>query len=284
MILCARALEVLWGHHVWGVYRDLMDGNGRGAYVHGLCVAATKKVLQFSVHATPLFATYDSVVEIGTFGMSNRSPMGQAGSRAFLAFRLMLYVLVTAMVSRGILLLVKHYGADWVFREDAPVEWTEAGLLTTSSLLIFFAAQRFARVRQVGIVLGSLLVMAVVRELDGFWENHIFHRDAWGYIDLVLLLALLVYAVPRFHTIKEQAFVLTHSRVFGFLWCGFLVIMGFSRFMGTKGVWHIMLDPNYQRGPGRLMEESTELLGYLIILFGAIELHYEKPIETTPNT
>lgn len=205
-------------------------------------------------------------------------------SRTFLLMRVLLYLVFTVVVSRGMILLVKRYGADWVFREDAPVEGTEAGLLAASSLLLFLAASRLRGVREVSIVFASFLAMAVVRELDGFWENHIFHHDVWGYIDLVLLVGLLVYAVPRFSAIKEQAFALTHSRVFGFLWCGFLVIMGFSRFMGTKGVWHIMLDPHYQRGPGRLMEESTELLGYLMILFGAIELHFEQPVKSLSNT
>jgi hypothetical protein len=52
--------------------------------------------------------------------------------------------------------------------------------------------------------------------------------------------------------------------------------MVFARLFGQKVLWKTMMGENYVRLTVRAIEESCELVGYLLILIGAIECLFAK--------
>ena len=55
------------------------------------------------------------------------------------------------------------------------------------------------------------------------------------------------------------------------LLAGFLIVVVYSQLLGQKALWLSVLSADVYRPVKDLVEESSELLGYLLMLFGAAE-------------
>lgn len=69
----------------------------------------------------------------------------------------------------------------------------------------------------------------------------------------------------------EQLAAFSRTSGFSLLLAGFLVVVVYSQILGQKELWLAVLDPDSYRPVKDLVEESSELLGYLLMLFGAAE-------------
>ena len=56
-----------------------------------------------------------------------------------------------------------------------------------------------------------------------------------------------------------------------FFWCAFVIAVVFSQLLGQKVLWNPILPAPHARHAARVIEEWCELLGYLVVLYGAIE-------------
>ena len=55
---------------------------------------------------------------------------------------------------------------------------------------------------------------------------------------------------------------------------GFITLFVFSRMFGRKVLWKAIMDDKFLRVVKDAAEECTELFGYLLIVFAAIEYYY----------
>jgi hypothetical protein len=123
----------------------------------------------------------------------------------------------------------------------------------------------------VGLLLGGFLGMSLIRELDAFFDTHVA-RHTWKVLaySLAMLTSYWVYRHKVFFW--RQLAVFIQSRAFGIILAGLLSVYVFSRFYGLEEIWLMLMGAErYLYEIRRISEESIELLGYCLIMIGAIE-------------
>lgn len=184
----------------------------------------------------------------------------------------MRFLLYTAAVILLFLLLprlVRHGGIE-VFRENGLIEWLQVVILVMSAAVFFLGAWIPDRPRELMVCLACLALLAVMRELDSF-------LDAWGPLfsrkgaGLVLIVVSAIYLLPRFRALAAQFRLFWHTTAFGLLWAGAVQALVFAQLLGHKSFLQALMGDAYTRDYKRAIEESGELCGYSLLLFGAIE-------------
>lgn len=186
----------------------------------------------------------------------------------------------TLIVELIIYLSMKGY-AEELFKEDCVVEWLQFSALLATSVLFYKSMKKHTELKAGFHVLTILPLMAAMRELDSYLRN--IGHDAWKVFAGVLLIYMIYVLRKNRRTIKGQFSLIVKTRSFGLIFSGFLIVMSFSRLMGQKIFWEAVLQENYVRFAVRILEESFELIGYFLILMGAIEYLFETfPKSTKP--
>ncbi|MCG3117742.1 MAG: hypothetical protein LLH30_18890 [Candidatus Manganitrophus sp. SA1] len=190
---------------------------------------------------------------------------------AFSTASYLVYFLTTAAMIQGVVLLSRRVDAHLLFAENGPVEWFQLVLLLACFGCLQTAAYRIDQRREIFHLLALLPLAAAVREMDAILDRSVFD-GAWQLI--VTLLVLHAFFFIRRHRLKVtiQLQPVLASGPFGLLIAGFLVVMVFSRLIGQQLFWRAALQEQYLRLVGRIVEESCELFGYLLLLFGCIEI------------
>lgn len=195
--------------------------------------------------------------------------MGYSATK-FLLLRFLIYAALIAGTFEWIVVAVGNRGAPWLVRDDGPLEMTQfLAALATAGLFWLLSRER-PRSADLLKVFASLSLIACARELDNF-TLELGSRDAYKWIaavPLVWSLSLILRARERLLA-QLEAFARTPG--FSLLLAGFLVVVVYSQILGQKQLWLAVLDPEVYRPVKDLVEESSELLGYLLMLFGAAE-------------
>jgi len=136
---------------------------------------------------------------------------------------------------------------------------------------IFWSTGYFNKlIRPLAYLIAGFFSAAYVREHDAFFDENLFD-GGWQLIAYTIV-ALTLYFVYRYRSSLMQSILnFVESKSFGFLMSGFIVTFFYSRLYGEGYMWRAMMEDRYFRGVKNASEESIELLGYSIILFGAIE-------------
>ena len=150
-------------------------------------------------------------------------------------------------------------------------EFTQEGLLFISAAIFLFLARRK---NSGGLLLVSgFLFCMFIRELDALFDL-LFH-GAWKYFAITTA-AGFSYAAWRkgkeetARTLAE--FMRTPS--YGMLTRGLLVVLFISRLFGMRELGLFVASRKFNEGVKNFLEESTELLGYMLIFAAAV--HYLK--------
>ncbi len=196
-------------------------------------------------------------------------------NRFCLAARLFIYLILSAIIIESIVLFSIKGNAENLFKEDCVVEWMQFGSLILMSFIFFLASKKNNASRELYHIFIVLLLVGAARELDNTLE-HLIHRQTWKIIATILLLYFAYFSIKNFKQLKEQFFIFLDKRSFGLMFSGFLVVMILSRLIGQKTLWKVVMGENYIRFAARVLEESCELFGYMILLMGAIECLYER--------
>lgn len=187
------------------------------------------------------------------------------------AVRFGLYGLITAGFFQGFIFASYFIEAKRLFSENGPVEWGQFLLLLTCCGWLQATAVRSGSRREI-FHLGTLFIlMAAVREMDANLDRYVFD-GAWQLMVTGLILSGLLYAWPRRRKIAAQLRSLIFSRPFGLLLAGLFVVTLFTPLLGQQRFWQAALQERYIRSVARIVEESGELLGFLLLFFGCIEM------------
>ena len=190
--------------------------------------------------------------------------------------RFILYLAVTALMFQALALAVQLGYASVLVRENQPWEWVEVGFLVLASIFFYWAARRRPPYRRLFTFFSLLPLVAAVRELDDVLDRYVFD-NSWKVIVGLLLLYTGYITWRNFTRLKAEFRAFMETRAFGFLWCGFLVVFVFSRLIGQKALWKALMGEHYIRLVARTVEEGSELLGYWLILTGALECLLQTP-------
>ena len=177
--------------------------------------------------------------------------------------------------------------------ENGPVEFVQLALLLCASAVyaIRAYAARAGRGPSRAFALCSLFILAMcIRELDGFFDKLTGDRQFWFYVVVVIILVSACIFFQRFTRFVHDLAQFSVGPEMPLFVSGILVCIVFAQVIGYKGVWSDVFGlPIWQTAVGQnlidgeipesldiqrhvknIVEESTEICGYLLILFSAI--------------
>lgn len=185
------------------------------------------------------------------------------------ALRFVLYTLAIGFVAVMLPLLVQHVGMDGFFAERGPVEITQTLLLLAMIAVYLLYARTSPQYRELSIMLAAVCLFAALRELD-FALDHMIPVIGWKIAGIIPLgIAGLMFC--RWQRIQPQIHAFANTRAFALLWSGFITVVIIAQLLGTTSLFQAMMGENYERFYKRVIEESAELLGYVILFCGTIE-------------
>ncbi len=160
--------------------------------------------------------------------------------------------------------------------ENGIVEMTQLAILEFSAFAFFVNARANKPLRIPLALLGAIMASAVIRENDGPIDILLFH-GAWKFICLPIWIAFGIYAIRNFKKAVAQCIEFTRTSAFHYVLLGLIVVGAFAQAVSYKGIWSNLVDGVRMRSIKNIVQESFEILGYSIILFGAVAIDMERP-------
>jgi hypothetical protein len=174
----------------------------------------------------------------------------------------------------GVMQLLLTYASseDYVeqFREGDAVEWFQQFLILGSALLLGAAAWAYQTLRPLLTAMALLASVAVIRELDSLFDR-LIPVMGWYLPGGLLLAAAVVTVIRHRRTLGYQMAQYAQTFSAGVIWCGFITVVVFAQIIGQADKWRPLLGESYTRHIKRVIEESCETFGYMLLFFGAVE-------------
>lgn len=156
--------------------------------------------------------------------------------------------------------------------ESCLVEWCQFAAILSSGLILLAAAVR-DRENDAGLMLAAILFLDMaIREQDAALDC-IFH-GFWTIPVGILTGFALFYACFRHDAAISGLEKIAACDNFAELAIGLLIILFFSRMIGYKMLWRAFGVGDTIQFCKRFVEESLELLGYLLILVWSLRFFF----------
>lgn len=140
-------------------------------------------------------------------------------------------------------------------------------LLLTSVIFMFLAHKKDAD--GLWLVAGFLFCM-FIREQDGYLDD--LYHGSWKYLAII---SALFFTWRALGTNKRNAITtlsgFMQAPAFTTMSIGMMIVLVFSRAIGMRKLWMLIMGDSFKYVVKNVVEEGTELLGYAIILLAAIE-------------
>jgi hypothetical protein len=207
---------------------------------------------------------------------ANRHTMDRSAAK-FLFFRFLVYAALIAGTFEWMVIAVRTHDVHWLMRDDGPIEVTQLLAALFTGVLFFMLSRERPRSSDLLQLFSSLSLIACARELDNF-TLELGSRDAYKWMALVPLAWSASIMLRARGRLLDQLAVFSQTSGFSMLLAGFLVVVVYSQLLGQKALWMAVLPLDIYRPVKELVEESSELLGYLLMLFGAAEAAVEEDL------
>ena len=163
------------------------------------------------------------------------------------------------------------------FTEKAPTEIAQSIVLASAAILYFWEALRNQVLRKALVLVGGLLGCMLIREQDYFLDM-VFH-GFWKWPALALAFFCIGYAMKTPAATLTALAALARKRCFSTLLTGLVMVLAYSRIFGTTLLWKTLMPYGDWRIAKYAVEESSELLGYLLILLSVVLLRLSRKDE-----
>ena len=197
-------------------------------------------------------------------------------------FRLSVYALAGALLTEA---LVKGAASGWfaaVGSEGGPIEQVQFALCSSAALL-FACASRRSSLRDVFALAACGAALLVIRESDGFLDKLMFH-GAYK-IPAALVGAMGLHRAYRARaTLLRQLVAWMTTAGFAATACGVFIVLIYAQIVGQKELWQSLMGVSYIRPVKDVAEEMQEMVGYLLIFFGAIESYLRTLVSGPTET
>ncbi|HEY2772891.1 MAG TPA: hypothetical protein VGK20_02435 [Candidatus Binatia bacterium] len=197
---------------------------------------------------------------------------------AFLIIRFFIYAAIVALAFESIVTGARTHDLHWLMRDDGPVETAQLIAAFSTAAWFFVLSRRRPRYSLLFQFFSALSLIACARELDNV-SLELGWRDGYVWVAMIPLAWALSVVVRGRERLFVQLATFSRSSSFALLLAGFLTVVVFAQIMGQKVLWLAVLDESIYRPIKELVEESSELLGYLLMLFGAAEAAADEPAD-----
>ena len=187
--------------------------------------------------------------------------------------RLIVYFFGLIGIVVGIWYLADFFERD-TFSENGIIENTQCIVLGIAALVFGWTAYQFKSHRPLLLGLMSLCLLGICREQDA-WFDETLPILSWR-IGFILPTLALCNGLRDIKSCKRQLMHFLSMPASYIMYCAMLVIVPLAQCLGHKALILAVVEPDnvyLARGVRRLVEESAEFLGYILILIAAIELY-----------
>ncbi len=194
----------------------------------------------------------------------------------FILKRLFLAVLCAVSVGLGTFVLFSDviWFHDFV-HENSLTEIIQEAILLTLAALFFIQAIRIKASRYSGVLTGGFFTCMLIRELD-FAFDAIFHGAWFWFALLTAAICLLIAFRHKEKALLGLAAFMRHP-AYGMMLAGLLCVLVFSRLFGMHILWQELMLDGYNRLVKNMVEEGTELFGYILCLLAGIWYLCHRP-------
>ncbi len=194
----------------------------------------------------------------------------------FILKRLLLAVACALAVAAGVLILFSDviWFHDFV-RENSFTEIAQESILLILALLFFGHARKEPSRRHSSVLIGGFFSCMLIRELD-FAFDAIAH-GSWVWFALFTTFACLGYAFSNKEKALEGLAAFMRHPAYGMMLSGLLCVLVFSRLFGMHQLWQGLMLDGYNRLVKNMVEEGTEMFGYVICLLSGIWYLCRRP-------
>lgn len=184
--------------------------------------------------------------------------------------RYMVYMLLVLAYMGAVPAVIRRQGLS-SFYENSLIECGQLAVLGVTCLGFAVEAWRRKAVRELLALLAFTTAFAIARELDYVFDSAV-PVIGWK-VALVLPVAGCWIAVRNWPAAFRQIIAFLRSTPFVLLWAGFVVAAPFAQLFGHSPLLRLLTitDVTQVRNVKRVMEESAEFVGYLLLFFGMIE-------------
>lgn len=186
-----------------------------------------------------------------------------------MALRWAIYGLLGALLMETIVRGASQGWFEAVGAEGGPIECAHYALCGASAVLFAFAGRR-SGFPDVFSLLAYGAALGVIREADAFLDNALF-RGAYKIPAALVGAVALVRAYRARATLGKQVARWIATPAFAVTASGVFVVLVYAQIMGQKELWQAVMGDSYLRPVKDVAEEMQELVGYLLIFFGAVE-------------
>ena len=155
--------------------------------------------------------------------------------------------------------------------ETNAIEIAQQSILLICILVGFLSLAYTSKYRTFMAVMSLFIGLHLVRELDAWFDSHIFNLGWLPYI-LVLAVIMLFIFIKNLKSFSIQIKSLSHTAGFGIFLVSLANLHVFTRIYGKPSNWDNIMGQNYLYSVERASEESVELIAYMMILIAVVEL------------
>jgi hypothetical protein len=184
--------------------------------------------------------------------------------------RLSVYLLLTAGVIEFLLKLASQSNYPDPFEEGQLVECSQVVVMACTSLLLAMAAWKHRPSHHFMSVMTAVSFIAVVREMDSLLDR-LIPTGGWQIVALPFGLWAFWKLITHWHKVWSQGGRWLCTPAAGLIWCGLVTVIAFAQILGQAHIWQDLLGQEYTRHIKRVVEETSESFGYLLLLYGGIE-------------
>jgi hypothetical protein len=187
----------------------------------------------------------------------------------FILKRLLFVIISVVAVVLGLLILFSDviWFHDFV-RENSFTEIAQESILLLIALLFFAHARKVPSRRPISVLIGGFFTCMLIRELD-FAFDELAH-GSWVWFALATAVACLVYAFSNRERALEGLAAFMRHPAYGMMLSGLLCVLIFSRLFGMHELWQGLMLDGYNRLVKNMVEEGTEMFGYILCLQAAV--------------
>ncbi len=196
--------------------------------------------------------------------------MQARGLVLLVGLRLLVYGVLATLCLDVIVGAAEAGHLEAISSEDGAIEKAQVMFALATAGLLMLAAGRREDLRTLLRLAALAALFAVIRELDGFLDE-LWFKGAYKYLNAPVLVAMLVIAVRHRLELAAELKAVGLPLSFVLMFLGFFLVVGYSQVLGQKELWQAAMGEDYIRLVKNTVEESSELVGFLMMLFGAVE-------------
>ncbi|MGA9648964.1 hypothetical protein [Pedobacter sp.] len=156
------------------------------------------------------------------------------------------------------------------FAENSLTEKLQSLMLFITSCIFLFSAFKYKRFSMISLSLFGFVAASLIREQDVYLDEWFFH-GSWKIGSFGILILTMFIILKNFKNFIAQVSEFSATFVFGLIINGILTTYIFSRLIGRKIFWMLVMEDRYFRDVKNAAEECLELYGYLLILIATVE-------------